>query len=123
MAELAERRDAEERGTLDVRTRAIERLAERAVLETPGTVAHRGSLGGLIGGSAPSAHVSTSGPGVRVVLDVAATYPADIGRIAAEVRDHVLRRAADLSGVGVTTVDVTVHLVSPDEVATPRRVQ
>lgn len=113
----------EERGTLEVRTKALEHLAERAALEAPGTVAHRGSLRGLLGGNVPHAEVTTSGQRVRVVLDVAVTWPADVARVAAGVRDHVLSRSSELGGVGVTSVDVTVHLVTPQDSPRERRVQ
>ncbi|MDF9714756.1 Asp23/Gls24 family envelope stress response protein [Nocardioides sp. ChNu-153] len=113
--------DAENRGTLEVRTTAVRTLVERAVLETPGTVAHRSALGRLTGQGSPRADVEMHGRSARVSADVAAVWPCSVTAIAAGVRDRVRERAARLSGVHISTVDVTVHVVSPDDVDSPRR--
>ncbi len=116
--------DPAERGTLDVRTKAIQHIVERAVLDTPGTVAHQGALGKLIGTGSPRASITMEGRRARVEVDVAAVWPAPVTRIATDVRDRVLREAARQSGVFIRTVDVTVHAVTPDAVDhQQRRVQ
>lgn len=118
------RSDPAERGTLDVRTRAIQHIVERAVLDTPGTVAHRGTLGKLIGTGSPRATITMEGRRARVDVDVAAVWPCPVTRIATDVRERVLREGARLSGVFIRTVDVTVHLVGADDVdQQSRRVQ
>ncbi|WP_157559739.1 Asp23/Gls24 family envelope stress response protein [Nocardioides sp. Soil777] len=116
--------DPAERGTLDVRTKAIQHIVERAVLDTPGTVAHQGALGKLIGTGSPRASITMEGRRARVEVDVAAVWPSPVTRIATDVRDRVLHEAVRQSGVFIRTVDVTVHLVTPDAVDhQQRRVQ
>lgn len=115
---------AEDRGGLEVRTRAIRTIVERAVLETPGTVAHRGGLGRLPGQGHPKASVDMHGRSARVSVDVACVWPCSVTDIAAGVRTRVRDLAARYSGVHVPSVDVVVHVVSADDVdETPRRVE
>lgn len=114
----------DERGTLDVRHKAIQRIVEHAVLQTPGTVAHRGTLGRLIGAGSPTATITMEGRAARVGVDVAAVWPCDVTRIATAVRDTVLAEAFRLSGVQIRAVDVTLHTVDPTSVEhATRRVQ
>jgi len=115
----------EERGTLDVRTRAIQHLVERVALDTPGTVAHRTTLGRLVGSGSPRARVTMDGRRARVDVDVAAIWPCRAADIATTVRERVLDEAARLSGVLIRAVDVTVHVIAPEAADEPetRRVQ
>lgn len=102
----------EERGTLDVRTRALAHLVERAALEAAGSVRHRTTLGRVRGGDLPRASLSVHGHDARVSLDVACHWPADLSAVAADVRDRVRDRVSSLSGLSITSVDVTVHAVT-----------
>jgi uncharacterized alkaline shock family protein YloU len=125
---------AAERGTLDVRTKALEHLVEAAALQVRGIVKPQrsltgigtlGSLGSLVGGGAPSASVSLDGRGARVEVDVAAAWPCRASVLAADVRLRVLEEVTRLSGIPIRTVDVTIHLVDPEDVdhTERRRVQ
>jgi len=100
-----------ERGILDVKTKAIQHIAEKAVLEIPGTVAHHSALGQFVGGGSPKANITMEGKRARVELDVAAVWPCNVTQISTDVRDRVLSEAARLSGVFIRTVDVTIHMV------------
>lgn len=104
-----------ERGTLDVKTKAIQHIAERAVRETPGTVVHHSALNKLVGGSSPKANIIMEGKRARVEVDVAAVWPCNVTEIATDVRDRVLSEAARLSGVDIRTVDVTIHMIDASD--------
>lgn len=130
MAEVAERSgagrhvaeppEAAERGSLEVRDRALVRIVEQVVLETPGAVRHRAGIGEAVttGGvhpmarSLPRVEVDVRRRRARVTVEVAAAWPTPVGELAHQVRDNVLMRAADLSGTEIRAVDVTVHLVA-----------
>lgn len=115
-----------ERGTLDVRAKAVERLAEGAALEIPGSVRHASRLGALTGsltgpltGSThPKATVRISDGSARVDVAVACVWPAPLARIAAQVRERVAQRTAELSGISIISVDVTVTAVDADDLPT-----
>jgi len=114
----------EERGTLEVKTKALEHIVERVTLETPGTVVHASALGRLTGSRMPKADIKLVGNAARVDLDIAAVWPCCVTEIATGVRDRVLREAPRISGVDIRTVDVTVHMVELDSTDQPgRRVQ
>lgn len=111
----------EERGVLDVRTKALQHIVERAALEAQHTVVHSSLLGRLRGADWPSASVTMHGRSARVEVDVACVWPAPVAQIAAEVRDTVLREATRISGVHIRSVDVTVHAITPDSSGAPTR--
>lgn len=115
----------DERGTLDVRTRAVQHVVEQIALQTPGTVARSSVLGRLCGAQLPRAEVTRQGGSARVSLDVGARWPCRVSEIAASVRDSVRTEAARMTGVHVTSVDVTVHTLSESDLSpeTERRVQ
>lgn len=118
-------RPVEERGTLDVRAKAIEQIIRGAALTVDGVVTHASGVRKLTGGSYPDASVSFAGQAARATLHVAAPWPCRVEELAATVRDHVSAEATRLSGTEIVRLDVTVHLVTPDADTTPtrRRVQ
>ncbi|MDT9593502.1 Asp23/Gls24 family envelope stress response protein [Nocardioides zeae] len=108
--------EAGNRGSLEVRTRVLRTLVERAVLEVPGTVSHDSGLSKLPGLSSSKAGVEMHGRSARVSAQVACVWPCEVAALAEEVRRHVRATAARLSGVHISSVDVTVRVVSPDDV-------
>ncbi len=115
--------DPGQRGTLDVRTVAIQHIAEQVASQVPGTVAHSAGLGKLLGKGYPSADVDVRGSTTWIRLDVAVVWPTAVEQIAVRARDQVREQTARLSGSDVRRVDVTVHVVSADQVdGTGRRV-
>ncbi|MFE6509195.1 Asp23/Gls24 family envelope stress response protein [Nocardioides sp. NPDC057764] len=114
---------AEDRGTLDVRNKALQRIIEHAALKVPGTVAHRSALGRVTGSAFPKADITAEGRAVRVKLDVAMAWPGSVSRIATAARDAVRQEAFRLSGIEIRSVDVTVHAVDPSTEDTGRRVE
>lgn len=105
----------EERGDLDIRTRALTHLVEQLAREVPGVLSDAGGLlarSPLPGGgrsTSPSAEVLVQGHGARVRVDVACRWPARVSDLAAAVRERVLSEGAALGGVPITVVDVTVR--------------
>ncbi|WP_139977348.1 hypothetical protein [Nocardioides litoris] len=117
--------EPEQRGTLDVRVKALEHAVQRIVLDVPGTVRHRSTLRRLAGGGTPQASTTLRGGSARLEVQVSCAWPCDVTRVVTEVRDRVLVEAARLTGIDITTVDVTVEAVTPDDLDTAptRRVQ
>ncbi len=113
----------DERGTLDVRSKALTHIVETCALRAPGTVARHRALGRLVGGDLPRATVSMTGGSARVDVEVAALWPCRAAEIATGVRDSVLADAERLSGVLVRSVDVTLHVVDATSDDERRRVQ
>ncbi|RYJ05265.1 MAG: hypothetical protein EON52_12450 [Actinomycetales bacterium] len=116
-------RPVEERGTLDVRAKAVENILRNAALAVPGSVPHTGGVGPLSTKSLPSASVTFRGSIATATLDVAAHWPCRAEELAASVRDTVRTEASRLSGTDITRVDVTLHVVPGSNPTTrPRRV-
>lgn len=113
---------AAERGTLEVRTRALQHLAEHAATQVRGTVAHTSRIGAL-GRGYPRADVSVESSRAWITVDVAATWPCRVTALAAEVRGSVRSETIRTTGTDVCTVDVTVHVVDADDDQQSRRVQ
>jgi uncharacterized alkaline shock family protein YloU len=104
----------EGRGQLSVRAHALQHIVESVALEVPRVRRTSGSLAGVRNGT-PHASVHVRGTTARVSLDVAVAWPAPVSEVAAQVRDTVLDRASELSGVRITAVDVTVTVSGTDE--------
>ncbi|WP_040809716.1 hypothetical protein [Nocardia concava] len=83
-------------GRTTVSERAVRRIAARAACEVDGVepdVAVRAQLSG-------------DRAALRVSLPI--RYPLPVARVAEECRRHLIRRAAELAGVAVTEVEITV---------------
>ena len=104
----------EGRGQLSVRAHALQHIVESVALEVPRVRRTSGSLAGVRSGT-PHASVHVRGTTARVSLAVAVAWPAPVSEVAAQVRDTVLDRASELSGVRITAVDVTVTVSGIDE--------
>lgn len=117
----AEGSDPATRGTLDVRTAALEHLAEHVAAEVSGTVEYRSNMDKLRGRGYPHADVSIRGASSWITLDIAVAWPAAVEEVAATAREQVRTETARLSGSDVRRVDVTVHVMSADQVDTPQR--
>lgn len=121
--EATDPQGAGQRGTLDVRTVAIQHIAEHVASQVPGTVRHTAGLGKLLGKGYPSADVDVRGSCTWIRLQVAVLWPTAIEDIAVWVRDRVHEQTARLCGSEVRRVDVTVHVVGAGQVQdTSRRV-
>ncbi|WP_299054874.1 Asp23/Gls24 family envelope stress response protein [uncultured Nocardioides sp.] len=118
-------RAPEERGSLELKTKALSHLAQHAATEVSGTVRSGNAVRRTLGRDYPRASARMDGAQASIDLDVAVRWPAPVARIAQQTRDLVLRRTQDLSGIDIRRVDVTVHVVSDDDATTTetRRVQ
>ncbi|MEV7966081.1 Asp23/Gls24 family envelope stress response protein [Sphaerisporangium sp. NPDC088356] len=111
----------EARGRTEVSDRVLERVAARAVSEVDqiGGAAPRllsVPLGRDVPGGAPkvSAHADGRLAIVRVTLSV--TYPAPIRQAVHRVREHVMSRVHELTGLEARQVDIdVVRLIHPAE--------
>lgn len=100
-----------ERGTLDVRSRAVTRIAEIAAGRVDGveTVA-----GGLTSRPLPRVDADVRGGKVRATVEAATRWPTPIADVASRIRVAVSEDLARSSGLDVETIDVRVHYVSPE---------
>jgi uncharacterized alkaline shock family protein YloU len=100
-------------GRTTIADSVVEKIASLAVLEIDevGGVAAR-VLGLPIGsdGKDRNPKVSARVDGSIVTLDVrlSVTYPAPIGRVTQQVREHVIDRISTLTGLSTRQVDITV---------------
>lgn len=113
--------DPQQRGVLDVRTKAIQHIVERVVTLTPGTVATRTAMGSLRGSNLPRASVSMQGGSARISVDVACAWPCRLSEIVAQVRDSVRTETARMAGSHVRSVDVKIHAVGAEDLAPSER--
>jgi len=107
-------------GRTTIAPRVVERLAVAAAREVDSTAAGRGGLGGLVRGRLPRASATIAGQTSKVEVQVGATWPDGLAGVAARVRDHVSERIRTLSGIEVTSVDVTVAEIVSARDLTPR---
>ena len=112
----------EERGWTSIADKVVERIAAIATSEVEGATDSRSGLLRRVRGGLPHAEAVVAGGTSRIKVEVAATWPTPLSRVAGEVRDHVSERVATLTGMTVTAVDVTVADVVHVETA-HRRVQ
>lgn len=113
--------DPAERGVLDIRTAAIEHLVEHIADGVAGTVRFSSTLDRLRGRGCPHADASVRGSSVWISLDIAVQWPSPVESIASDVRAQVMTEATRMSGSDVRRVDVTVQVLSADQVGPPRR--
>lgn len=111
---------AAERGSLDIRDRVVERVAEIAALEAPGAVRWSGALDKVTGRDLPRVDSTLAGDRVRVRLDVAVAWPTSLAENESAVRERVTRRVGELTGLTVDAVDVTAtHVTVPARSGVP----
>lgn len=103
------------RGTLDIRPRAVQHVVEHAAAAVTGTIRQESGLTPLGRSGFPRADVSERGDRTAVALDVAASWPCDVVGLTTRVRDEVLAEASRMTGGRVASVDVRLHLVTPED--------
>lgn len=99
---------AEDRGALTIADRTVQRIATQAVTEVDG---------------ADPAKVTAQVGADTVTLDVRLSigYPLPVAKTTEAAREHLRRRTAELTGLAVSRVDITVTAL-PTSAAEPRRV-
>jgi len=120
-------RPPEARGRTEIADRVLERIAARAVSEVDqaGGAARR-LLGVPLGRdtmrAAPRATAHVDGQIATVQLRMSVTYPAPIREVTRRVRDQIITRVGELTGLDVRQVDIEIaRLIRPG--TEPRRVQ
>jgi len=114
------------RGSLEVSPRAVERLAEAAVLEVAGVApseATAGTLGTALGRAYPRVGCDVAGRRVRARVEIATRWPRPADAVAVAVRDHVADRLRTLADLDVDAVDVVVASVVRPAAPEGRRVR
>ena len=107
-AELQTRTSPEERGTLTIADRVVERIASIAASEVPGVADIGSGWTQIVRRSLPTSQARVAGGRSRIGVDIAAVWPAALDELAAAVHSHVTERVFALTGVAVDGVDVTV---------------
>lgn len=115
-----------ERGTLIIKDRAVQRIAEAAALGVAGVVAAAQStntLNAALGRAYPRVDCDVAGGRVRADVEIVGRWPTPAPQLAAQVRQAVTDQLQALAGLRVDAVDVTIAKIV--RVATPprRRVQ
>jgi uncharacterized alkaline shock family protein YloU len=113
--------DDAEHGHLLIADRVVETIAAQAVLEipdaggaTPRVLGHAIPGGGHFGirrtglHQAPRATADVDGATVHLDLAISVRWPASIGQVTAQVRDHVRTRIHDLTGLRVAGIRIAV---------------
>ncbi len=95
-----------DRGILDIAAVVPEKIARRAVTEVAGTAGQVKADAELAAGRA------------SLRLELGVEYPRPVGQVAVEVQRRVAARVAELTGLTVDAVDVTVTELPPPA---PRR--
>ncbi|GAB3471706.1 Asp23/Gls24 family envelope stress response protein [Kineococcus sp. DHX-1] len=121
-----ERTETASRGALEVKDKAVERIAEAAVFEVPGVIAAEdtaGTIATALGRAYPRVDVHVAGHRARVQIEIVTAWPRPAAGVAAAVRDHVADRLHTLAALDVDVVDVTVAKVLRPTTPERRRVQ
>jgi uncharacterized alkaline shock family protein YloU len=110
---------AEARGRTEVSDRVLERIATRAVTEVDqveGAAPRllRMPLGRDTAGAAPRVSARVDGRLAIVRVTMSVTYPAPIRQVVHRVREHVMTRVRELTGLDARQVDIDVaRLIHP----------
>ncbi|WP_163512344.1 Asp23/Gls24 family envelope stress response protein [Fodinicola acaciae] len=114
---------AEERGSLDIEDRVVERIAAFAAAEIPEVSGPpRRVLGASFGwiGTPPRASARIVAGRASVHLQMCVRWPCGIRSVSERVREHVTERVTALTGLRVSTVDITVSALEDDTTTGPR---
>jgi len=118
----ARTRPPADRGTLHIADHVVELIAGRAALEVDRVVATGGRLDQVVGHRYPRVSTTIAGQRVRVGVKVALTWPAPVAAVVQDVREVVRTRLAEMTGMQIDTVDVTVAEFAAADMAPTRRV-
>lgn len=89
-------------GVTTVSGRAVRRIAARAARE--------------VAGVAGAVEVDADVSGDRTALDIRlpVRYPEPVGRVTDDCRAHLVRRTEELTGLGVSRIDIVVSELTAD---------
>ncbi len=118
--------DPGERGSLIIKDRAVQRIAEAAALGVPGVVPARqstNSLNAALGRAYPRVGCDVAGGRVRAEVEIVGLWPTSAPQLGAQVRQAVTDQLQLLAGLRVDAVDVTIAKVVRVAATPHRRVQ
>lgn len=111
----------DDRGTLEVRGRAVGRMAEIAASRVDGVERVNN---GIASRSLPYVDATVAGGRIRATVQAATRWPTPIAEIAVRVRNAVEEDLRRHSGLDVDIVDVRMQYSTPDQRrASTRRVE
>ena len=122
----AEPPDPGERGSLLIKDRAVQRIAEAAALGVPGVVPAEQSthsLNAALGRAYPRVSCDIAGGRVRAEVEIVGRWPTPAPELGARVRQAVADQLEALAGLSVDAVDVTIAKIVRVTAAPVRRVQ
>ena len=104
--------------------KVIEKIASQAASEVASA---GGSSGGFLGigshtdlSARPKVDVELSGGTASVDLAITVAYPTPIRKVTDQVRQHLIDRVGELTGVEVTRVDITVSALHREAIPARR---
>ncbi|MDO4253609.1 MAG: Asp23/Gls24 family envelope stress response protein [Kocuria sp.] len=102
----------EQRGTLSIPSAVVAKIAAQAAWEIDQVGA---ASGGILGIGArrdferrPQAEAKIYGQSAVITLDVGVAYPAPLRNTAARIREHVIQRVEQLTGLRVDQIDLKI---------------
>ena len=114
------------RGSLLIKDRAVQRIAEAAALSVTGVAAadkSTNAVNAALGRAYPRVDCDVAGGRVRAELEIVGVWPTPAPLLAAQVRDTVTEQLERLAGLTVDAVDVTIAKIVRVQAAPRRRVQ
>ncbi len=111
-----------QRGSLVIEKKAVERIVRQVASESAQT---GGTSGGVLGMGAhsdptasPDASVELMGQSANVAVNATISYPTPIREATNQMRERIVARVKEMTGIDVTRVDITVNglhrATSPD---------
>ncbi|MFI6598006.1 Asp23/Gls24 family envelope stress response protein [Nonomuraea sp. NPDC050536] len=98
-----------QRGRTRIADRVATRIAVQSAAELPAVL--RVEAGGLPW--SPTSDAKVAGDVIAIRLAVTVAYPAPLRELSAQIRDYVAHRVAQLTGLSVSRVDVTINTEHP----------
>lgn len=118
--------DPGRRGSLQIKDRAVQRIAEAAALSVAGVAPadkSTNAVNNALGRGYPRVDCDVAGGRVRAELEIVGVWPTSAPLLAGQVRDTVTDQLERLAGLTVDAVDVTIAKVIRVSAAPRRRVQ
>ncbi|MEO3938954.1 Asp23/Gls24 family envelope stress response protein [Dermatophilaceae bacterium Soc4.6] len=113
-----------ERGRTVIARAVVEHIAVRAAADVEGVEPAGAGLEKVLGRRYPKANADVAGGRAGLRLDIAVAWPHPLADVCGQVRDTVMARVGELTGLRVDTVDVTAaNVVHPAPDTPPRRVE
>jgi uncharacterized alkaline shock family protein YloU len=118
--------DPGRRGSLLIKDRAVQRIAEAAALSVSGVAPadkSTNAVSAALGRAYPQVDCDVAGGRVRVELQIVGVWPTPSPLLAGQVRDAVTHALERLAALTVDAVDVTIAKIIRVHAAPRRRVQ